>query len=50
MRKEEDYTVDEKARSVVLTEEGVAKAEKALGWKTCTTRAASSFCTMSTRR
>ncbi len=31
MRKEEDYTVDEKARSVVLTEEGVAKAEKALG-------------------
>lgn len=29
-RKEDDYTVDEKARSVVLTEKGVAKAEKKL--------------------
>ncbi|MBW2574020.1 MAG: preprotein translocase subunit SecA [Deltaproteobacteria bacterium] len=27
---EEDYTVDEKARSAVMTEEGIAKAEKAL--------------------
>ena len=27
---EQDYTVDEKARSAVLTEEGVAKAEKSL--------------------
>ncbi len=30
-RNDEDYTIDEKARTVVLTEEGVAKAEKALG-------------------
>ncbi len=30
LRKDEDYTIDEKARSVVLTEEGVAKAEKLL--------------------
>ncbi len=28
---DEDYTIDEKARTVALTEEGVAKAEKALG-------------------
>ncbi|MGE0084902.1 MAG: preprotein translocase subunit SecA [Desulfococcaceae bacterium] len=30
LKKEQDYTIDEKARSVVLTEEGVAKAEKLL--------------------
>ncbi len=30
LRAEEDYTVDEKARTVALTEEGVEKAEKAL--------------------
>ena len=30
LKKEQDYTIDEKARSVVLTEEGVAKAEKFL--------------------
>lgn len=30
LRNEEDYTVDEKARNVTLTEEGVAKMEKAL--------------------
>ncbi|MEE4354994.1 MAG: preprotein translocase subunit SecA [Desulfococcaceae bacterium] len=30
LRKEEDYTIDEKARSVMLTEEGVAKTEKLL--------------------
>ncbi|MGD8368687.1 MAG: preprotein translocase subunit SecA [Desulfobacterales bacterium] len=30
LKKEQDYTIDEKARSVVLTEEGVAKAEKRL--------------------
>ncbi len=30
LKREEDYTVDEKARSVALTEEGVEKAEKAL--------------------
>ena len=27
LKREEDFTIDEKARSVVLTEEGVAKAE-----------------------
>jgi preprotein translocase subunit SecA len=31
LRKDADYTVDEKARSSSLTEEGVAKAERALG-------------------
>ncbi|MEW6136603.1 MAG: preprotein translocase subunit SecA [Thermodesulfobacteriota bacterium] len=31
LKKETHYTVDEKARSVVLTEEGVARVEKALG-------------------
>ncbi len=30
-KREVDYTVDEKARTVALTEEGVEKAEKALG-------------------
>jgi preprotein translocase subunit SecA len=30
MRRESDYTVDEKARTVALTEEGVEKAEKGL--------------------
>ncbi|MDP4726564.1 MAG: preprotein translocase subunit SecA [Desulfobacterales bacterium] len=30
LKKESDYSIDEKARSVVLTEEGVAKAEKLL--------------------
>jgi preprotein translocase subunit SecA len=29
--REQDYTIDEKARTVTLTEEGVYKAEKALG-------------------
>jgi preprotein translocase subunit SecA len=29
--REQDYTIDEKARTAVLTEEGVFKAEKALG-------------------
>ena len=33
MKRETDYTVDEKARTVALTEEGVEKAEKALGVK-----------------
>ena len=28
MKKEQDFTVDEKARSVIMTEEGVAHAEK----------------------
>jgi preprotein translocase subunit SecA len=31
LKKETDYTVDEKARTVALTEEGVEKAEKSLG-------------------
>ncbi len=31
LRNEEDYTVDEKLKSVALTEEGVAKAERLLG-------------------
>jgi preprotein translocase subunit SecA len=31
LKKEEDYTVDEKARTAALTEEGVEKAERALG-------------------
>ncbi len=31
LKKEKHYTVDEKARSVMLTEEGVAKCEKLLG-------------------
>jgi preprotein translocase subunit SecA len=31
LQKESHYTIDEKARSVVLTEEGVARVEKALG-------------------
>lgn len=31
LKKEEDYTIDEKANSVVLTEEGVGHAEKLLG-------------------
>jgi preprotein translocase subunit SecA len=30
LRKERDYTIDEKARTVVLTEEGVARVEKSL--------------------
>ncbi len=30
LKKEDDYTIDEKSKSVVLTEEGVAKAEKLL--------------------
>ena len=30
LKKETDYTIDEKARSVVMTEEGVAKSEKLL--------------------
>jgi preprotein translocase subunit SecA len=30
LRRETDYTIDEKARTVVLTEEGVARVEKAL--------------------
>jgi len=30
LRKDEDYTIDEKARSSILTEDGVAKAEKLL--------------------
>ena len=33
LKKEHDYTVDEKSRSVVLTEEGVAKSEKFLNVK-----------------
>src|SRR5262249_253696 len=31
LKKEEDYTIDEKANSVTLTEEGVVHAEKLLG-------------------
>ncbi|MBF0170390.1 MAG: preprotein translocase subunit SecA, partial [Nitrospinae bacterium] len=31
LKREEHYTVDEKAKSVMLTEEGIAEAEKALG-------------------
>ena len=31
LNKEEDYAIDEKARTVTLTEEGIEKAEKALG-------------------
>ena len=31
LKRETDYTVDEKSRSVALTEEGVAKAERLLG-------------------
>jgi preprotein translocase subunit SecA len=31
LQKEQHYTIDEKARSVVLTEEGIAKVEKSLG-------------------
>ena len=31
LRRETDFAIDEKARSVVLTEEGVARAEKLLG-------------------
>jgi preprotein translocase subunit SecA len=31
LRREEDYTVDEKARTVALTEEGVARVERMLG-------------------
>ena len=30
LKREQDYTIDEKARSAVLTEEGVAKAEQML--------------------
>ncbi|MBN2539215.1 MAG: preprotein translocase subunit SecA, partial [Deltaproteobacteria bacterium] len=30
LKKEQDYTIDEKSRSVVLTEDGVAKSEKLL--------------------
>jgi len=30
LRKDEDYTIDEKARSAILTEDGVARAEKLL--------------------
>jgi len=31
LRREQDYTVDEKARAVVMTEDGVARAEKIIG-------------------
>ncbi len=31
LKEEEDYTVDEKARSVTLTESGIARAERAFG-------------------
>lgn len=31
LKKDEDYTIDEKSRSVAPTEEGIAKAEKLLG-------------------
>ncbi len=31
LKKERDYTIDEKARTVVLTEEGVARVERLLG-------------------
>ena len=31
MKKEEDYTVDEKLKAVQMTDEGIAKAEKTLG-------------------
>ncbi len=31
LRKEEDYTIDEKARTVAVTEEGVAKVEQMVG-------------------
>ncbi len=31
LKKDEDYTVDEKAHNVILTEEGIAKVEKLLG-------------------
>ena len=31
LRKEQDYTVDEKSRTVIMTEEGVAHAEKIMG-------------------
>jgi preprotein translocase subunit SecA len=31
LKKEQDYTVDEKARASILTEEGVARAEKIMG-------------------
>jgi preprotein translocase subunit SecA len=31
LRKEEDYNVDEKARTVAITEDGVAKVEKTIG-------------------
>jgi preprotein translocase subunit SecA len=31
LQKEKHYTIDEKARSVVLTEEGIARVEKSLG-------------------
>ncbi|MGE5582040.1 MAG: preprotein translocase subunit SecA [Bacillota bacterium] len=31
LRKDEDYTVDEKARTVAISEEGVAKVEKMIG-------------------
>ena len=31
LRKEEDYTIDEKLRSITLTEEGIAKMERWLG-------------------
>ena len=31
LQKEQHYTIDEKARSVVLTEEGIARVEKSLG-------------------
>ena len=31
MKKEEDYTVDEKLKAVQMTDEGIAKAEKVLG-------------------
>jgi len=33
LKKEHDYTIDEKSRAVVLTEEGVAKSEKLLNVK-----------------
>ena len=31
LKKEEDYTIEEKSRTVVLTDDGIAKAEKLLG-------------------
>ena len=48
LKQDQDFTVDEKARSVIITEDGVAHAEKLVNLPTSTTPGTSRSCTTST--